>query len=521
MTYLSAFSGCLLMLINSGLFAQPGMPDLNFGNAGQVTTAFGNGDDYGQSVAVQPDGKLVVAGFTNNGSQVVFAVARYLPDGRPDSTFSNDGRQTTSFGTGDHRAYAVALQSDGKIVVAGFATVNNEFDFAIARYQPDGALDPTFSGDGKTTTNLGGFFDKAYALVIQPDGKIVVAGNLGQNTNSDFGLVRYHPNGTLDAAFGNGGIATLPIGSSYDELHALALQSDGKIVAAGFTDNGTDYDFALARFTTAGLPDPGFNGTGKQSTPIGNMGDYGQSVVVQPDGGIVLLGYTASTTLDYDFALVRYLPDGSPDNSFGNAGTVVTAITPSFDAGYALALQPDGKIVAGGYAAGNGHPEFAVARYLPNGNPDTGFGLNGITHTDLLTGTDQITALAIGTDGKIVAAGRSNNGTDFDFAVARYLSGLLVDAHDLSKSENPLRLAPNPVCDQAVLTYDVEDETWFSLALYDYSGRLVQTFFDNEKRDEGVHHEVLVFRKSVAAGNYLLLLNSGLGIRKVQVVKVE
>ncbi len=151
---------------------------------------------------VQPDGKIIVVGFADHGTQQVFAVARYLPNGTLDSTFSNDGRQTTAFGAGDHRAYAVALQPDGKIVVAGDAIVNNEIDFAVARYKPDGALDNTFSVDGKMTTNVGSFFDRAYAVAIQPDGKILLGGTLTQSASSDFALVRYQPNGTLDGSFG-------------------------------------------------------------------------------------------------------------------------------------------------------------------------------------------------------------------------------------------------------------------------------------------------------------------------------
>ncbi len=514
---------CLQMLFFTIPLAaqQPGMLDSAFADGGKTTLNFGSGDDYGQSVVVQEDGKLVVAGYATIGSQFHFALARYLPDGRPDSTFSSDGRQSTSFGTGDHRAYAVALQPDGKIVVAGYATVNNEFDFAVARYKTDGSLDASFSGDGKTTTNVGGFFDKAYALLIQPDGKIVLGGVYGQNTNSDFALVRYLPNGQLDPTFGNSGIATLSVGNSYDELHGLALQDDGKIVGAGFTDNGTDYDFAVARFTTNGQPDLGFNGTGKQSTDIG-LGDYGQAVGLQAGGAIIVLGYTATTALDYDFALVRYLADGTPDPAFGTmglAGTVVTSISPSFDAGYALALQADGKILAGGYTPGAGHPDFALLTYLHDGTLDETFGVNGVAKTDFSGGTDQIAALAIDGNNNTVAVGRSNNGSDFDFAVARYFSVLLVGTGDITSSGSPLSLAPNPVNGRTVLHYDLEKEQLVSLYLYDFSGKLMQSFFVGEEREAGPQQEVLNLGKNIPAGRYLLVLSSASGKRCLQVVK--
>jgi uncharacterized delta-60 repeat protein len=187
-------------------------------------------------VAIQSNGKIVVAGYAGGD----FALARYNPNGSLDPTFSGDGKQMTDFGRFDG-ANGMAIQPDGRIVAAGFA-LNG--DFGLARYKPNGALDLTFSGDGKQTTDFGGGSDGASGVALQGDGKIVAVGRGGPG--DDFALARYNPNGALDPTFSGDGMQTTDFGASGDGALGVALQGDGKIVAVG--GGGPGGDFALARY---------------------------------------------------------------------------------------------------------------------------------------------------------------------------------------------------------------------------------------------------------------------------------
>ncbi len=192
-------------------------------------------------MAIQSDGKIVVAEPYNNGSDLDFAVARYNSDGSLDTSFDGDGKVTTDIDSGD-AALAMVIQSDGKILLAGYG--GGYKYFALARYNSDGSLDNTFGTGGKVTTDIGGSYDLVYDIAIQSDGKIIVTGD-SYNGNYDFALARYTSNGSLDLSFDGDGKVTTPIGGGNDYAYDIAIQSDGKIVVAGYSDNGSNDDFAL------------------------------------------------------------------------------------------------------------------------------------------------------------------------------------------------------------------------------------------------------------------------------------
>jgi uncharacterized delta-60 repeat protein len=213
-----------------------GSLDNTFGNGGITTTDFGD-NDFGYAVALQEDGKIVVAGATGNPGATCesvcdIAVASYNPDGSPDTTFGSNGKVTTRFFGFDEEAHTVAVQSDGKIVAAGYVCSSISCDIALVRYNPDSSLDPTFDSDGKVTTDFDGGFDGALAMTIQPDGKIIAAGFIERDKIRYSAVVRYNADGSLDPEFGAGGIADNDFG--YNNVYAIALQSDGKIVTTGY-----------------------------------------------------------------------------------------------------------------------------------------------------------------------------------------------------------------------------------------------------------------------------------------------
>jgi uncharacterized delta-60 repeat protein len=385
-----ALGAFFLIVANApSVFAAGGDLDTSFAGDGTVTTTVTHHGSDASGVAIQADGKIVVAG-GSFGANPKFALARYRTDGSLSLTFGGDGKVTTDFTEGPDRANAVAIQPDGKIVAAGST---GDGAFALARYNPDGTLDPTFGGDGKVTTS---FPSSAYAeaVVIQTDGKILVAGG----TTNSIALARYNADGTLDPTFGGDGEVDESSGSASD----VAIQADGKILTTN----------PLARYNADGTLDPTFT-----------SGGVGDEMAIQADGRI-MTGWTdvecfGSQDCDRWFVLDRFNPDGTSDVTFGVNGEVGPGDTyGNLDD---IAIQTDGKIIACGLSGGG----FLLARYLADGSLDAAFGKNGEVRTDFTKHTDLAAALAIQTDGKIVAAGAANESHDADvapkFALSRYL----------------------------------------------------------------------------------------------------
>jgi uncharacterized delta-60 repeat protein len=414
----NSFLGVLafLTLLFVGVGAHPaqasGSLDSSFGSDGKVITVFGSSNESANSIAIQSNGKIVVAGSSSNGTNNEFTVTRYNTDGSLDSSFDSDGKVTTTIGS-NADAFSVAIQSDGKIVLAGNAIIGGRDEIAVARYNTDGSLDSSFDSDGKVTTTIGEA-DYATSVVVQSDGKIVVAGSSATGGDSNFALIRFNTDGSLDSSFDP---AVTPIGSANDEAYSVAIQSNGKIVVAGYSDNGAQRVFAVARYNTDGSLDSSFNSDGKVTTAIGSD-DLAKSVAIQSDGKIVVAG-SSSNGSDNDFALIRYNTDGSLDSSFASDGKVITVFGSSGEFANSVALQSDGKIVVAGSSDNGAQRVFAVARYSADGSLDSSFDSDGKVTTAIGSG-DFAFSVAIQSDGKIVVVGSSNNGSDDDFAILRY-----------------------------------------------------------------------------------------------------
>lgn len=412
----------LTVLSTTPGFAAPGDLDTSLNSTGKVFTAIGSGDDTARAVALQPDGKIVAVGHCFNGNDDDFCLVRYLSTGALDTSFGSAGKVTTAIGDGGDYATAVALQPDGKIVAAGYCSNGTNDDFCLARYLNNGTVDVSFNGTGKVLTAIGSGTDAARALALQPDGKIVVAGFCESGVRFVFCLARFQSSGPLDASFNGTGTVTTVIGSNFSFAFALALQPDGKIIAAGTCNNGSNNDFCLARYLVDGALDLSFNGTGWLLSPIGNGHDDAFAAAVSPDGKIVLAG-SCSNGMNNDFCLGRYLSNGAFDTSFNGTGKVFTPIDNSNDLAIGIVLQPDGKIVTAGFCSNGNDNDFCVARYLSHGALDPSFNGTGKALTAMGSGTDFARALALQPDGKIVVAGYCFGGSNYDFCLARYQGG--------------------------------------------------------------------------------------------------
>jgi uncharacterized delta-60 repeat protein len=400
--------------------AAAGDLDATFGSGGKVATDLSGFNDRASAIAVQPDGKIVVAGTTNVFAPAsAFLVTRYNADGSLDQGFGIGGKATAVDGG---NASALAVQADGKIVVAGSA----HGDFALARFTTSGALDAGFGAGGQVTTDFFGRNDSAAAVAIDGNGRIVVAGIARASDLPDFALARYNSDGSLDVTFGTGGTVTTDYFGRNDGAAAVAVDGSGKIVAAGFAFSGPfpSVEFALARYNPDGSRDATFGTDGRVTTDFGAW-ESARALAIEPDGKIVLAGASAVFQpppggFD-DFALARYNADGNLDATFGAGGKVTTRFPGAFAEGAGLAIQPNGKLIVVGSAAAAGVIDFALARYDAAGNLDPGFGTGGQLTTDFAGGADFGQAVALQADGAIVVAGGAFVSSSEDFAVARYL----------------------------------------------------------------------------------------------------
>ncbi len=419
----------LLILAVTSLvsYAQPGSLDATFGTGGIVTTSFGPINTGSGSVAVQGDGKIVMAGYLFNGTNTSFTLARYNTNGSLDITFDGDGKLTTLIGT-SCGANAVVIQPDGKIIVAGSSYDDGgsgDDMFTLARYNTNGSLDNTFDADGiVTTTFTGSINDVAHAIVLQSDGKIIVAGSHHNGTTLDFALARYNTNGSLDNSFDGDGMLTTAIGSSDDIAYSIALQTDGKIVVAGNSDISSNIDFALARYNTNGSLDNTFDADGKLTTSIGFAQDAA-GLAIQTDGKIVIAGSDGS-----NFIAARYNITGSLDNTFDGDGIVITPVGTAFSSeANSVEIQPDGKIIVAGFSFVSPGRDFALVRYNTNGSLDNTFDGDGKVTTNI-NGNDFGYAIKLSGQ-RIYVGGISNTNV---FALVAYQNSSVLPLHLISFS---------------------------------------------------------------------------------------
>lgn len=338
-----------------------GTPDLTFGVGGMVTTDMTTGADQAQAVAVQTDQKIVVAGRAG-GRGGRFGLARYDSAGVLDPTFSADGKVFTNLVRGYDHAWALAIQPDDKIVAAGAAQVGGGA-FAIVRYNADGSLDNAFSGDGKVTTNFTSGDDWVWDVALQLNGKIVTSGVAGSSpSNKMVALARYNADGSLDGTFSGDGKLTRNPTRGWEDAAGVGIQPDGKIVIAG-AGGGNGGRLLVMRFNTNGRIDSTFSGDGIARTNFTSRDDFAWDVSLQVDGKIVAAGTAGLGSGTGDFAVARFGSDGRLDTSFDGDGRVVTDVTTGVDVATAVTIQADGNIVVGGRVGGAGG-RFGVVRYL-------------------------------------------------------------------------------------------------------------------------------------------------------------
>lgn len=413
--------------------------------AGVVATSLGDGDDVAEGLVVGADGTVSVVGNRYNGESNDIVLVRYTTDGSFDATFgvgeedgTPNGVVNISLGEGNDFGTAVAAQADGKLVVAGYHEEGTSTNMVVLRINADGTLDQTFgtaddgTENGIVNISLGDGDDIARDIAVQADGKIVIAGDsVTADGSANIILARLNADGSIDESFGqaedgtpNGFVAS-SLGEGDDKANALVLQSDGKIVVAGdrVAEDGSS-NMIVARYDATGVPDVGFGASGDDGTPegfvnisLGDGNDVARDVVLQADGKVVIVGDSVSADGSSNFIVARLNADGTPDDSFGVAedgtpdGFVSTSLGDGNDFATGVAVQSDGKLVVAGYHQDGDSTNIAVARYETNGELDQSFGMaddgteNGIVNISLGDGDDMANAIAMQGDKLVVVAG--------------------------------------------------------------------------------------------------------------------
>lgn len=498
----------LLLVIFVNAFAQPGTYDTTFSSDG-IATECQQYTHFAIDAAFQSNGKILTFGenYTSNEKSLV----RYNANGTLDSSFGVGGFLGNTINSvfplnRSHRPGGIAIQSDDKIVIMGLQQ-SDAFGngFWVVRLLPNGAVDTTFNGTGYLDLFFGTAQDRGKCIKIQPDGKIIVAGrsgDLGQN----FAMARINTNGTLDSSFGINGKVQTTFSGTQSGVNSIALQPDGKIILGGWTNNlPFEYDFALIRYNSDGSIDTTFGVNGKVVTTINNMGsDTISKVLIQNDGKIIAGGYDSQSVGNY--TLVRYLPNGSLDTTFGTNGVAVdTEFTGNCD----IAQQVDGKIIlVGGFDTSR----ISYLRYLNNGQLDTSFPINGpIANVGLL---GYASTVLIQPDNKIVVCGSLS--TIFDEFGNTYLCSVVIRLNPgtLSTNEfndNELVIYPNPASN--FVGFDNTLHQFTKATLFNYLGQEVAWQSLNSSSEEQIDI------RSFSNGVYLLKLSNETNNATVKVVK--
>jgi uncharacterized delta-60 repeat protein len=375
----------------------------------------------GIETAIQPDGKIVVMGYTYDDVKNYILVLRYNTNGTLDNTFGTNGYVIFDGGGVDQKGLGLALTMDGAIIVTGYIKLQNQRDILVLKYFPTGVLDKIYSYSSE-----GEYTDIGFGVDVQADGKIIVVGEQSNGDNQDVILLRLTADLEPDTDFGDGGVVTYNgTGNKNDKGFAVVVQDDGKIVVGGahIAEGQEKQDVLVLRFCSDGKLDTDFgNGGAFTYSHLGDNADYGNFVALQSNGEIVVAGASYDGE-SFKILLLRLNEEGSLDDGFGTGGVTIYQGQPSvFDYAFGVAIQQNGKIVVAGTSNNGVNDDAILLRYLDNGTLDTGFAHRGLfTFNGIADSEDRAYGIAIQPDGKLVVTGYSNNGEAVDAMTFRLM----------------------------------------------------------------------------------------------------
>jgi uncharacterized delta-60 repeat protein len=442
------FTISAMIALSVSLSAQPaGTLDPTFADNGKFIMDNGNLDLF-TDVEIQNDGKIIAIGITYDAAYVASAQAiRFMPDGTIDQSFGANGIFTYSLNF-EANVYGCVIKDNGKILMTGSTTDYNDYRILLIQLNENGTLDAGFGVGGVVVQKIGpdmNFFeDHSYAITLQDDGKILIA---GKSYNVDYQfvpvVVRFTENGGLDNTFGTNGVAGIPVIEVENDFDCLLVQEDGKIVASGhYANNFLSFAMLVVRFMPDGTLDATFGNNGIVNYPY-QADTEGFAIALTSDNDYLITGFTASADYNFSMFLMKLDQQGELVTAFGDGGIVV-ADYDQYDIGYSLYIQGDGKILVGGTSGEflPGDNDMAVWRYHPDGTLDETFGTDGMSQIQFFGNPDEGLAMAHQSDGKIIIAGKARD-MNFDYAMVR-LTNDFNTAIPENESTN-LLLSPNPV----------------------------------------------------------------------------
>ncbi len=489
-------------------YSQPGTLDGDFDADGVLILNATAVLRSAAAVAQQTDGMLLVAGAGEISMNRIAFVARLNPDGSYDQNFGNAGLTTNGFGAQDIVVKAMTLQPDGKILIAGTSVVT-EYLYFVSRFETDGSIDATFGVNGSTQVTVGTGLRILSDMKLQSDGKIVIGGVV-QNSDVDIALVRLNADGSLDNSFSFDGKVETNVNGS-DELSALAIDSDGKILIAGSTLSNERS--LLVRYNSDGTLDNTFGTNGKMEYDLSPAQEGFDDLFIDGQGRLLLAGLADNNSSGNDFLAVRTLSDGSLDLSFSFDGMVQTDFFGSNDEAAALVLQPDGKLLLTG-SSQDGNRSIALVRYLGDGTLDTDFGTNGKVTTDVSTSSFAEDVI-IQADGKILV-GATSYLTDYQGTLVRYISGINIGIGEVDTYIGSTLVFPNPITnDQVTIEYELKSNEMISIELFDLNGKIIALLQPSVRQQAGSYQQTFGL-PGLSAGNYLMKLTTEKGAVSVK-----
>lgn len=496
--------------------AQPGVLDINFDSNGKLLID-NSSTEAASGLAIQEDQKILVGGYTGAGADIDVFVARLNPDGSFDQSFGNSGMVITDFLSSTDLSNDLLLQPDGKIVLIGFINDGSTIKIGMVRYLTDGTLDSDFGVGGKVVSS--GNFSNAigWGASLQTDGKILVTGLYNNSGNNDLLVARFNSDGTPDVTFSYDGFMTLDVNGNGDSGYVVKQRSDGKIIVGGFSEilMGTR-SMLIVRLEENGLLDNTFGTNGFVEIDYGLGGNECHDLAFRGDK--LLLYGSANGVFGSAMALAQLNEDGSFDSGFGTSGIDVYTMLPMESTGTSMLVTPDGKIVTIGSIGGASTADFAIVRREADGTSDNTFGTSGGTATDFNSDYDGASEIEMQADGLFVVAGRSINGSQFDIALARYISGINIGIGEVETYLGSTLIYPNPILrSSAILEYTVNEPTKIQVELWSVDGKQISVLKPWQLQTAGEYKQQLTL-PHVSAGNYLLQVRTEKGAVAVKIL---